>query len=212
MAKNPFSENTPYLHRLAEKSAAANEIMPEMYTQYDVKRGLRDINGRGVLTGLTEISEIVSSKTENGETVPAPGELYYRGINIRDIVGGFLHDGRYGFEECVYLLLMGSLPDAAELAAAIAEAEEMLNRTVGVEGEAQRIEARLKACLVTAGLASPAEEKEDSDFFEKLSLWLYKNYGTQGYSEMLPTSVNLFFKTINQFLNNKILAPINDLF
>lgn len=117
MANNPFSENTPYLHRLAEKSAAANKIMPEMYTQYDVKRGLRDINGRGVLTGLTEISEIVSSKTENGETVPAPGELYYRGINIRDIVGGFLHDGRYGFEECVYLLLMGSLPDAAELAA-----------------------------------------------------------------------------------------------
>lgn len=105
-----------------------------------------------------------------------------------------------------------SAQDAAELAAAIAEAEEMLNRTVGVEGEAQRIEARLKACLVTAGLASPAEEKEDSDFFEKLSLWLYKNYGTQGYSEMLPTSVNLFFKTINQFLNNKILAPINDLF
>ena len=109
MANNPFSENTPYLHRLAEKSNAANGIVPDMYTKYNVKRGLRDINGRGVLTGLTEISEIVAAKEVGGETVPADGELYYRGINVRSLAEGFQRDGRYGFEECVYLLLFGTL-------------------------------------------------------------------------------------------------------
>ncbi len=117
MANNPFSENTPYLHRLAEKSNAANGIVPDMYTKYNVKRGLRDINGRGVLTGLTEISEIVAAKEVGGETVPADGELYYRGINVRSLAEGFQRDGRYGFEECVYLLLFGTLPSAGELSA-----------------------------------------------------------------------------------------------
>ena len=116
MANNPFSENTPYLHRLAEKSNAANGIVPDMYTKYNVKRGLRDINGRGVLTGLTEISEIVASKEVGGETVPADGELYYRGYEIRQLIDGFISENRFGFEECTYLLLFGKLPDETELA------------------------------------------------------------------------------------------------
>lgn len=115
MANNPYSENTPYICSLAEKSCAANNIRPEMYAEYNVKRGLRDLKGRGVLTGLTEISEVVSSKNENGETVPIPGELYYRGINVKDLTDGFQADGRFGFEECAYLLLFGALPTADEL-------------------------------------------------------------------------------------------------
>lgn len=115
LANNPYSENTPYIHALAEKSCSANGIKPEMYAEYNVKRGLRDLKGRGVLTGLTEISEVLSTKTVDGEAVPAPGELYYRGINVKELTDGFQKDNRFGFEECVYLLLFGSLPTEDEL-------------------------------------------------------------------------------------------------
>ena len=92
-------------------------IKSEYYDKYDVKRGLRDINGKGVLTGLTEISDIISSKTNaEGKSVPCKGELYYRGIRIEDIVNGFAGSGnRFGFEETAYLLLFGKLPNNDEL-------------------------------------------------------------------------------------------------
>ncbi len=115
MNTNPYSVITPYLTELSEKSCAANGIKPEMYTEYNVKRGLRDLQGKGVLTGLTEISEVVSSKTVDGESVPVPGELCYRGINVKDFVAGFQEENRFGYEECVYLLLFGSLPTKEEL-------------------------------------------------------------------------------------------------
>ncbi|MCR5528612.1 MAG: citrate/2-methylcitrate synthase [Saccharofermentans sp.] len=112
---NRFSKVTPEIDNLA-KLCTENRIDPELYSKYDVKRGLRDINGKGVLTGLTEISEIVSSKKVNGETVPCDGELYYRGINVKDIVNGFEEDHRFnGFEEASYLLLFGKLPTEDEL-------------------------------------------------------------------------------------------------
>ena len=112
---NRFSKVTPEIDNLA-KLCTENRIDPELYSKYDVKRGLRDINGKGVLTGLTEISEIVSSKKVNGETVPCDGELYYRGINVKDIVNGFEKDNRFnGFEEASYLLLFGKLPTEDEL-------------------------------------------------------------------------------------------------
>ena len=105
--------------RVKEMSAVAKKstiIKEEYYEQHDCKRGLRDINGKGVLVGLTEISEIVASKTDaNGERVPCHGELYYRGILLDDIVRGFVREKRYGFEEVTYLLLFGRLPNAAEL-------------------------------------------------------------------------------------------------
>ena len=101
MNTNPYSVITPYITELSDKSCAANGIKPEMYTEYNVKRGLRDLQGKGVLTGLTEISEVVSSKTVDGESVSIPGELYYRGINIKDFVAGFQKENRFGFEECV---------------------------------------------------------------------------------------------------------------
>ena len=112
---NRFSKVTPEIDNLA-RLCTENRIDPELYSKYDVKRGLRDINGKGVLTGLTEISEIVSSKKVNGETVPCDGELYYRGINVNDIVNGFEADNRFnGFEEASYLLLFGKLPTEDEL-------------------------------------------------------------------------------------------------
>lgn len=88
-------------------------IDKELYTRYQVNRGLRDLNGNGVLTGLTEISEIVA-KTPNGE--PCDGQLYYRGYSIEELIRGFLQENRFGYEEIVYLLLFGELPDGAELA------------------------------------------------------------------------------------------------
>lgn len=113
-----YSEITPYIQKLADLSCRNNHIQAELYAQYDVKRGLRDLDGNGVVAGLTEVSRIRSKeKDAQGNDVSCEGQLYYRGINVRDIVGGFLADGRHGFEEAVYLLLFSKLPDQNELAA-----------------------------------------------------------------------------------------------
>ncbi len=90
-------------------------IEQNLFTEYGVKRGLRDINGQGVLTGITNISRVESSKIVDGKTVPCRGELYYRGYNITDLVEGFRRNGRFGFEEVAYLLLFGELPDGEKL-------------------------------------------------------------------------------------------------
>jgi len=90
-------------------------INPELYRKYEVKRGLRDIDGRGVIVGLTEISQENSFIIQNDEMVPVAGCLKYRGINIENIVDGFLKDDRFGFEETCYLLLFGDLPNKEEL-------------------------------------------------------------------------------------------------
>ena len=108
--KNEYSKITPYIRKLAELSAHNNKIVPEMYTEHKVNRGLRDMNGNGVVTGLTEISDIkAKEKGPDGQYIPCKGELYYRGINVRDLVNGFLSDHRLGFEETVYLLLFSEL-------------------------------------------------------------------------------------------------------
>lgn len=101
-----------YLSELCEKN---NAIDKELYVKYDVKRGLRDLNGRGVLAGLTNISDVCASKEVDGVRVPIAGNLYYRGYNIKDLVNGFLKDGHFGFEEIAYLLLFGELPNEGEL-------------------------------------------------------------------------------------------------
>ena len=92
-----------------------SNIDPVLYERYDVKRGLRDLNGKGVLTGLTEISEIRATKIVDGESVPCDGTLFYRGYNVEELVAGAKADGRFGFEETVYLLLFGQLPKRKEL-------------------------------------------------------------------------------------------------
>lgn len=107
---------TPEIEELTEICKQNSQIDLSLYGKYDVKRGLRDVNGAGVLAGLTEISEIVSFKDVDGEKTPCKGELYYRGINVEELTKGFLSEKRMGFEESAYLLLFGNLPSKSELA------------------------------------------------------------------------------------------------
>lgn len=109
-----YSEITPEILKLTEM-CVDKSIPQELYTERKVFRGLRDLNGNGVRAGLTRISDVNAKKEVNGELVPAEGKLYYRGINVEDIVGGFLKEDRFGFEETIYLLLFGHLPNKAEL-------------------------------------------------------------------------------------------------
>lgn len=113
--RKTLSEVTPEITELAKLCVKTDRIDPSLYEKYDVKRGLRDLNGKGVVTGLTEISEICASKVVDGKEVPCSGELFYRGYNIKSLVNGFLSEGRFGFEETVYLLLFGDLPNSKQL-------------------------------------------------------------------------------------------------
>ena len=106
---------TPEIEALTKVCEENSKMDVTLYGKYDVKRGLRDINGKGVLAGLTQVSNIVSSKTIDGKSVPCDGELYYRGINIKDLTNGFLKEDRFGFEETTYLLLFGVLPTEEQL-------------------------------------------------------------------------------------------------
>ena len=115
MNTNYYCEITPEITRLAELNQRAATINPDLFEEYDVKRGLRDLNGKGVLVGLTEISDVCSTKMVNGTSVPAPGELYYRGYNVKDIISGLSESSHFGFEESTYLLLFGKLPNREEL-------------------------------------------------------------------------------------------------
>ena len=111
-----FSSVTPEIYRLSKKCLKNNMIDPEFYNKYDVKRGLRDVNGKGVLTGLTEISEVFSFiEKPDGTRIAQDGKLFYRGYDVEDIVKVFTSENRFGFEEVAYLLLFGELPDKANL-------------------------------------------------------------------------------------------------
>ena len=103
------------LDELTIKAEKSSLINPELFSKYNVKRGLRDQDGKGVLVGLTEIGEVHSYILDENEMVPVPGRLIYRGIDIRHIVNGFVEDERFGFEETCYLLLFGNLPDKKSL-------------------------------------------------------------------------------------------------
>ncbi|MBR1686815.1 MAG: citrate/2-methylcitrate synthase [Clostridia bacterium] len=111
MAKRNYAEITPEIEHFAQ-ICSGNVIDRDLYERFKVNRGLRDMNGNGVLTGLTEISE-VNGRTPEG--LPMDGQLFYRGYNIYDLIRGFLTDGRFGFEEIIYLLLFGALPTPQEL-------------------------------------------------------------------------------------------------
>jgi len=110
-----FSEITPKIIELKNICVENSTIEKKLYIEKKVNRGLRDINGKGVLTGLTEISEIYSKAIVDGKEVPCDGKLFYRGIDIEKLVEGFAKENRFGFEEVTYLLIMGKLPNAEEL-------------------------------------------------------------------------------------------------
>lgn len=110
-----YYDTNKKISNLTDKLMRNTIIDKDLYAKYDVKRGLRDIDGKGVRTGLTDISEILQNKIVDGKTVPCDGQLFYRGYDVRDIVKGFVDDGRFGFEEVVYLLLFGEMPNKKEL-------------------------------------------------------------------------------------------------
>ena len=94
-----------WLKKQAEQVRAVDWIDPQLYRKYGVKRGLRNDNGTGVLVGLTTIGNVHGYVMDEGEKQPIPGELYYRGINVRDIVQADKREHRFGYEETAYLLL-----------------------------------------------------------------------------------------------------------
>lgn len=102
------------LTELARYCLTSSEFDLNLYAEYDVKRGLRESDGKGVLTGLTEISDVVAFRTEKGKKIPADGELYFQGYNVMDLKNGF-GDRRFNYEEIVYLLLFGALPNRQQL-------------------------------------------------------------------------------------------------
>ncbi len=115
MDHNIYSEVTPEIIQLAKMSEKADIIETELFTKYDVKRGLRDLNGKGVLAGLTRISDVRANRIVDGVQIPIHGDLFYRGYNVKDLVDGFTKENRFGFEEVTYLLLFDKLPNKEEL-------------------------------------------------------------------------------------------------
>lgn len=109
-----FIKFKEYIEGKEELCRRSDKINPELFTQYSVNKGLRDINGNGVVTGLTNVSKIVSSKVVDGVKQPCDGQLWYRGYKVEDLINS-LGENEFGFEKIAYLLLLGELPDADEL-------------------------------------------------------------------------------------------------
>ncbi|MCD7826794.1 MAG: citrate/2-methylcitrate synthase [Clostridiaceae bacterium] len=115
MSENFEKMMADYANRYTKVCVENNQIDASLFDEYGVKRGLRDKNGKGVLSGITNISLIKASDTKDGKVIPCEGQLYYRGYNIFDLTAGFRTDNRFGFEEAAYLLLFGELPTKEEL-------------------------------------------------------------------------------------------------
>jgi citrate synthase len=109
-------EDNNYFAKLEESVRASCQIENELFEEFEVKRGLRNKDGTGVLVGLTNIGDVVGYKKEDGKVIAIPGKLLYRGIDIEDITKGFQKENRHGFDETVFLLLTGHLPGKKELA------------------------------------------------------------------------------------------------
>ena len=115
LGKGYYSENTPEIVELSELSREADLIENDLFIKYDVKRGLRDLNGKGVLTGLTRISEIIAKEVVDGKEIPKDGEIYFRGYDVHNLIDAAVKENRFAFEECAYLLLFDKLPSGKEL-------------------------------------------------------------------------------------------------
>ena len=153
------------LQKLIEYSRKSGKIDLTLYQEYDVKRGLRDSNGKGVLTGLTEISDFDGFRnTPDGNRVPSEGRLYYQGYNINDLIGG-MRNRRFGFEEITYLLLFGDLPTEEQLGKFIdilsdfRSLPEEFTRDVIMKAPSTNMMNMLQKCVLT--LYSYDENPED---------------------------------------------------
>lgn len=131
-----------------------HRIDPNLYLEYDVKRGLRDAAGKGVLTGLTEVSDVSGYNLVNGRRIPADGQLYYQGINVTDLVEG-LKDRKFGFEETIFLLLFGRLPNREEMEGFLEILYELQNlsgrfvRDVVMKASSENIMNAMQRCILT---------------------------------------------------------------
>lgn len=105
----------PFLEKHSGGIAETNHIDRSRYKQYDVKRGLRNADGTGVMAGLTRIGNVRGYYMQDGEKCPMPGQLFYRGIDLENLVDGFVSEERFGYEETAYLILFGTLPTSEEL-------------------------------------------------------------------------------------------------
>ena len=152
------------LEKLVEYSMRSGRIDGKLYEEYDVKRGLRDSSGKGVLTGLTEISDVVSFGYVDGEKVPIDGELYFQGVNVQDLVKGFANR-RFAFEEATYLLLFGKLPtkeqldEFIELLGEFRSLPDTFVRDVVMKAPSSNMMNTLQKCVLT--LYSYDENPED---------------------------------------------------
>ncbi len=118
------------IYKLSDEMKSCTKINNELFSKYDVKRGLRNENGSGVLAGLTNIGDVVGyKKKEDGTIEPIDGKLFFRGYDVQDIADAILGEGRYGFEEVAYLLLSGRLPDKEELS----EFKELITENMPLE-------------------------------------------------------------------------------
>ncbi len=115
MTPTPSVVNPTFLSSLCEEYRKYNQINPALYNNHNVKRGLRNVDGTGVVAGLTNIGNVHGYIINEGDVVPIPGELYYRGINIEHLIDGFMSSNRFGYEETSYLLLFGHLPTDEQL-------------------------------------------------------------------------------------------------
>jgi len=139
---------------LEKQLLSTHKIDQNLYLEYDVKRGLRDSAGKGVLTGLTEISDVVAFNLENGYKIPADGSLYYQGVNVQDLVKG-MKGRRYGFEETSYLLMFGHLPGKEEMDRYLTVCEELQDlsnrfiRDVVMKASNGNIMNAMQRCVLT---------------------------------------------------------------
>ncbi len=142
------------VNRYSNELKEVRKIDKNLYVEYDVKRGLRDSNGKGVLTGLTEISDVIGFDVINGKSIPCNGKLFYQGVNVEDIIKG-QNGRRYGFEEIEYLLLFGKLPNKKELERFIYAMSELqtlggrFTRDVVMKASNGNIMNALQRCVLT---------------------------------------------------------------
>ena len=102
-----FEQKEELINKLADVAKVKSHINKDLYTKYNVKRGLRNNDGTGVLVGLTEVGEVMSYIVDDADRIPVEGKLFYQGYEVKDIVNGFFSEGRYGYEETAFLLLTG---------------------------------------------------------------------------------------------------------
>ena len=104
-----------FIGSLCEEFQRNNQINPSYYKKWDVKRGLRNADGTGVMAGVTQVGNVRGYYMQDGERIPMDGQLIYRGIRVTDLIHGFVSENRFGFEETAYLLLFGALPTREQL-------------------------------------------------------------------------------------------------